>query len=660
MMRALAGVLGGNGSAARHCRAMLGVMTASPAKLVLAEPAMAMGASDYRPESRNAAIPAQPTHSEERRSFLVADTRLDNRAELSHDLGLPLDTPDDGLLLQAWHRWGVAMVDHLLGGFAFACWDARERTLFMVRDHAGERPLHFVRSPSPAEGFAFASMPLALCALPWVGHAIDLPRMAHFLAVLTPQDTQTFFRGVERLLPGHWLKLTPTGIEIRRYWHPADTKPVRYRRDEEYIDDFRERLDCAVGARLAGAEGFAAELSGGLDSSSVTVTAARLLAAQEKRLTAFTAVPLPGFNGGALPGRFGDEGPMAAEVAALYPNIDHVRIDTAGRDLLESAALAARLTGQPTFNPTNQLWVDAILDGVRSRGLGVLLQGVSGNATISFGGLIGLSDLFRRGRWFTLLRQTRELRAGGHTSWRGAAAWATGPVTPQWMRRLFHPEMREFSFAFSPVHPDRAMEYRLRERVLEAFYGSEDSSAAVRRQMYEYYDPGVANASAAAGWQVEQRDPTQDKRIYEFCFGIPIEQYLAGGQSRSLIRRAMQGRLPEATVRRTNRGLQAADWYLVMGEQRGRLAAELTRIEHSPMVRHLIDTARLRTLLENWPSSGYDDPKVNEVWHLALSRGIAAGSFVAQYDPEMPQEIDAPLQIERPGARPGLSSRQNA
>jgi asparagine synthase (glutamine-hydrolysing) len=174
----------------------------------------------------------------------------------------------------------------------------------------------------------------------------------------------------------------------------------------------------------------------------------------------------------------------------------------------------------------------------------------------------------------------------------------------------------------------------------------------VRRSFYEYFDPGVNNGAAAAGWQIEQRDPTLDKRIFEFCFGIPIEQYLVGGQSRSLIRRAMEGRLPESTRRRTTRGLQAADWYLTVGAARPQLSAELTRIERSPLVRHVLDTARLRVLLDTWPESGYQTSRVSDTWHLALTRGMAAGSFLAQHDPDMPQDENAAA-TEKPGAVPG-------
>jgi asparagine synthase (glutamine-hydrolysing) len=648
-MRALAGLWSsGNPPAPESCRTMLATMSGLPAAVLHPSPDVVLGSSDYRPSS---SLPSGASHPQSVRPVFVADLRIDNHGELVRELDLPLAASDDEILAHAWARWGFCTVEHLIGGFAFACWDPARQTLFLARDHVGERPLHFARLRSPAGGFAFASTPPGLCALPSVNSRINAAGMARFLAALSPVGTETFFEGVERLLPAHWMTVSPAGIEIRRYWHPVPSRPIHYARDSDYIEDFRERFDRAVEARLSGADGIASQLSAGLDSSSVTVTAARLLAKEGRRLTTFTAVPRPGYDGSALNGRFGDEGPMASEVAALYPNIDHVFINTEGRDLLASTRRDSGLGGQPTFNPTNMLWIDATLDGMRSRGLSVLLSANGGNATTSFGGLIGLSDLFRRGHWLKLFRLTRELRAGGHTSWRGAASWATGWIIPERLRRLYHPTMRDFSLTYSAVHPQIAAEYGLREQALNEFFGVESSTASVRRNLYEYYDPGIHNAVAAAGWQVEPRDATLDKRIFEFCFGVPIEQFLAGGQSRSIIRRAMQGQLPESTLRRTTRGMQSADWYMILKAARPQLLAELTRIEHSPLARQLLDIPRMRTLLDTLPDSGYDRSEVSNAWHLALTRGLAAGSFIAQHDPEASQDDAAAT--EKPGTMPG-------
>ncbi len=569
---------------------------------------------------------------------IVADVRLDNREEIGGALGLTSGEvaalSDQALLLRAWLCWREDCLDRLVGGFAFACWDHRARRLFLARDHSGERPLFFSRRPG---FFAFASMPKGLRTLPEIGSRLHVARMAHFLGIVTPRGTETFFEGIERLLPGHAMTVTAEQVQIRRYWHPLDAQPIRYRRDDDYVADFRERYDRAVEARLISAAPIAAQLSGGLDSSSVAATAARLLATTGRRLTCLTAVPQPGFDGSTLFGRFGDEGPAAAEVAAMYPNIDHELISAAGEDLLPSIERGNRLTDQPVFNPTNQMWVDAILRRAQAQGSRILLQGVCGNATVSFGGLVGLADLLRSGRWLTLVRQMRQLRARGHTSWRGGASWAVGGLAPRWLRGLMHPEMSAFTFTFSPIHPQRAEEYHLRDQVLEEFYGSDTSSASLRRKLYEYYDPGQLNAAAAHGWGIENRDPTQDRRIFEFCFAIPIEQYLAEGQSRSLIRRAMRGRLPQTTLERTTRGLQAADWYVVMGRARAQMQDALHSIATSPLARHLLDLPRLKHLLDTWPAvppgalpSG-DRTAVNDAYHLALSRGIAAGLFIKNF-----------------------------
>lgn len=370
-MRAIAGLcFSGSPAAPENCLAMLAAMSESPASVTQAAPGVILGSSDYRPSPS----PSGKGTQQALRPQFVADLRIDNHDDLVRELDLPTTASDDEVLAHAWARWDFAIVEHLIGGFAFACWDPARQTLFLARDHVGERPLYFARSLGPEGGFAFASMPPGLCALSSVNRRIHTAAMARFLAVLSPVGTETFFEGIERLLPAHWMKVSPSGVEIRRYWHPISSRPIRYLRDAEYIEDFRERFDRAIADRLSGADGIASQLSAGLDSSSVTVTAARLLAQQGRRLTSFTAIPMPGYDGSALAGRFGDEGPMAGEIAALYPNVDHVFLTTEGRDLLASSRRDSRLTGHPTFNPTNMLWIDATLDGMRSRGLGVLLS----------------------------------------------------------------------------------------------------------------------------------------------------------------------------------------------------------------------------------------------------------------------------------------------
>jgi asparagine synthase (glutamine-hydrolysing) len=534
---------------------------------------------------------------------------------------------DADFFMAAWARWGRHALRHLIGGFAVAIWDAVNRELTLVRDHVGERSLYFLHV---RETFAFASLPGPLRAVPDVDTSLDEVRLTHYLAILPGDPTQTFFKNIQQIPVGHMVTLRDGNATLSRYWHPLDAPQIRYSSDDDYVEAFRERFDRAVSARLRTTGRVGSQLSGGMDSSSVTAMAAHLLGGQ--RLTAFTSVPQAGFSGQNPSGRFGDEGPEAAQVAAMYPNIDHILVQSADGDMIGGLHALGALQGQPVFNPLNEMWFRAIAENALARGITVMLHGACGNATISAGGMVGLGDLFRSGRWLTLARLVLALRKGGHASFRGAASWATAPVLPQWMRRRLGPEMAAFDLAFSPVHPEQAATHNLQERAWKEFYGADGSTEAFRRSMFEYFDGGFSNVATTLGWELELRDPTQDKRIFEYCFSIPIEQYLVGGQTRSLVRRAMRGYLPASTLARTTRGLQSADWFLTMGARRREMAEELARIRMSPLANRLLDLDRLGRLLETWPGEGFERASVSDSWHLALVRGLSVGNFIRQFE----------------------------
>ena len=111
------------------------------------------------------------------------------------------------------------------------------------------------------------------------------------------------------------------------------------------------------------------------------------------------------------------------------------------------------------------------------------------------------------------------------------------------------------------------------------------------RTLLEYGDMSETNIASQGGWQLDFRDPTFDRRIVEFCLTVPLEEFLRGGQLRSLARRAMVGRLPTSTLRRTKRGRQSADWYVNLEAVRGRMMAEVERLQSSPLASRMLDLA---------------------------------------------------------------------
>jgi asparagine synthase (glutamine-hydrolysing) len=531
--------------------------------------------------------------------------------------------------MAAWCRWGSACLEHLVGGFAFAVWTPARQELFAARDHAGERPLFYYRGK---DFFALASMPKGLLAIPGISQEFNEPHIATWNAGLRQDERGSFFRSIERVSRGHFLRITPDSFECTQYWHPANAKPTRYKKDEEYAEAVVELLDRAVEARLRSPRPIGSFLSAGLDSSSVTASAALLLARQNRKLTAFTSVPRPEFNGLSQPGYLPCEGEGAAEVARLYPNIEHVLVDSKGYDLLPTMQTWIDALDEPLPNVTNLLWFTAIVDRARQRNVGVILDGADGNGTLSWYTWSILGYFFMRGRWLSLGRTTRALHSHGALSLKTAARYATRGLIPQWLTRLLISKKKLDGTYDRLVHPDWMVRHNIPNRIFDSIYHRPLNLVREQSQLFGIYDRAPFLAATQALTGVELRDPTADKRLYEFCFSIPPEQYVAGGHSRSLVRRAMKDRLPDSVRLRYTRGLQGADWYIPMTEALPELRKEVGLLDHSPAARQALDLPAMHALLDNWPQSGFHTFPVSRRWHFALIPAISLGYFLRSHE----------------------------
>ena len=206
-------------------------------------------------------------------SWIVADARIDDQASLFGSLPpLTRDAPasEASLVLRAFMKWDGDCVDHLLGDFAFAIWNAPSRRLMCACDHLGIRPLFYTRTGP----WLVASNAIeCLRQLPDVSDDLDDQAVADFLLFGHREDTSaTTFRDIRRLPPGHRLTWSAErGLEIRRYWDFPIEEPV-YRRSADYADELRTLLDRSVADRVRG-ERVGIFFSGGLDSTAIAATA---------------------------------------------------------------------------------------------------------------------------------------------------------------------------------------------------------------------------------------------------------------------------------------------------------------------------------------------------------------------------------------------------
>jgi asparagine synthase (glutamine-hydrolysing) len=405
------------------------------------------------------------------------------------------------------------------------------------------------------------------------------------------------------------------------------------RSSDDYAEGLRHHFDRAVSDRLGeGAVG--SHLSAGLDSGCVTATAAGLLAASGRRLTAFTAVPRQGYDGPAHPGTIIDEGPMAAELAAMHANIDHVIVRNGGSPLADLDRNFF-LYERPVLNLCNMLWAHRILDEARARKIGVLLTGQYGNMSISYSGMPLLHQLLARGRWLRLAREAVALRRNG-AHLRLIASQALGPLLPKPLWTALNAARgRGFNLAdYSAIAPEAVERMQLRRRAAERGF---DMSHRPRRDPAEErlwvlhrVDLGNYNKGTLAGWGIDQRDPTADRRLIEFCLSVPMDQYLRAGVTRALARTAFADRLPPSVRDEERRGHQGADWHEGVAEAQssGALAAELRSIGGSAEAASVVDVGRMQGFEASLPVSDWHKPTVVWPYRLALLRGVSAGHFI--------------------------------
>jgi asparagine synthase (glutamine-hydrolysing) len=557
---------------------------------------------------------------------MVADVRLDNRSELAAGLGIApgqaRSLADASLLAAAWTRWGEDCFERLVGDYAFALWDTRGCRLVLARDAFGHRPLFFHRAP---RFIAFASMPRGLHALGDVPQAPDEAHLAAFLALRPERGSATFFEGVERVEPGGVAFIDRDGVSTRRHYAPA-RRTLRLSGPAAYAEALREHLDRAVGARLRGAEvQVGAHLSSGWDSSAVAATAARLLAPCQGRVVAFTAAPRAGYRDPAPRGRHGDESQGAAEVAALYENMDHVQLRASGRSPLEDLDRDIALSGRPTLNPCNHVWFNDINKAARARGIGILLTGDFGNLGLTADAVETLPDLVASGRWRSWWRLARAVANTGTLRWRGVVAASFESYLPAgtWrrLRRLSGQTLGQPG-AHSALPP--ALWSKL------GLIPSLDGGDWVGRRLAAMtrFDRAPYIKGALGAFGVDVRDPLSDRRLIEFCLSLPIDQLIADGRTRALARRALSDRLPSSILEQETRGYQAVDWHEGLTSDRASVARDLDRFAALPAAARILDVDRMRHLTARWPTGNWERDEVLDTYRLALLRGLAAGRFL--------------------------------
>lgn len=566
------------------------------------------------------------------RQVMVYDGRLDNREEVAEALGLVIKgseiIADGQLIFAALERWGQDAFAKFIGDFAVALWDIQNRRLLLARDQRGRRTLYYHHGK---DFVAFATTYPALLALPGVPRKIDELGVADFLVLNMKHPVNTLYEGVRRVPKAGSAVFGANGSRISTYWDPAPKRQIRLASDGEYIEAMREQLDRAVSCRLRAKGGIASAMSGGLDSSAVAATAAKLLTPD--RLLAVTSVPPEGMKLSPLSSAwYVDERPYVKAIAAMHPNMELILASSDNPHWVEmDPAPFFTASGVPMRNISNIGWLLPGYDAVINAGGNSLLIGEGGNLAWSWDGLPLLGNYFQRGNWIRLARELALIDRNRPYSMNWKAIFRSEVLVPlvpdtlkRWRKRLRDKGAEPWAF-YSAINPAFAREVNLFQRLAETkldFAGLSDTQG-LRLERFSRPEHGsdIATAMRAVNG-LETRTPLWDIRLLEFCLSIPDEQFLRDGVTRRLTRLALADRLPQSVLDNYRLGAQIPEIFHRIEATLPGLIEEIESLERIPLVARCLDLTRLKQIVKNWPAGNIQVP-------FLLARALNVGRWLS-------------------------------
>jgi asparagine synthase (glutamine-hydrolysing) len=504
----------------------------------------------------------QPIFSADGRFAVICNGEIVNHRELRRELGerYPFRTRSDvETLLAAYVEWGDEAWPRLEGMFAAAIWDRLARSLTLVRDAVGIKPLFVTEQRG---GLAFASEITALRALP--GHDFDLDdRGIHdffrFGHVLGPR---TIWKQVRQLPPGHFLRIGPVGTSVTRaYWQPR-IAVERGLPEREWVEEARRRLLGTVEQHMLSDVPVGAFLSGGVDSGAIAAAMSRVAGGSFK---AFTA----GFPGS----RIDETG--AARAVARHLGCEHVVLPIEPRTAAEVLPAVQRAFDEPTAaNSAIPLWY---LSRAASEHVKVVLCGEGGDelflgynrqrwgermrrwspAVRALGGLgfiARMPDL--KNRKLNYLRDHAErFRSGALLANGYERFFAAVTITPAEVRSRFL--SRDFGDSLDRLTAEHFPEPEAERSQLEQFMLG-DLTVHMPASLLQRLD------RSSMAHSLEARVPFLSRSFVDWALTIPPELKLRRGTGKYLLRKAIEPWLPEGALKRGKLGFQMplADWFV--------------------------------------------------------------------------------------------------
>jgi len=514
----------------------------------------------------------QPMTSADGRIVITYNGELYNRAEMAAELGrLWRGTSDTEVLVEAIAAYGIdGALERANGLFAFAAFDRGSRTLHLVRDRLGIKPLYWTKQNGI---LAFASELKALRAVEGLSFTLDAGAVASYLRYLCVPAPRTIFREVEKLAPGHRVEITGQSLAVRRYWdlaeiarsgqHACDRRP-----EQEIVEELHALLADAVKRQMVSDVPLGAFLSGGIDSSTVVALMQRAAGRPVKTFSI-------GFREEAF-----NEADSAREVAR-HLGTDHTELVLS---VAEAQAIVPQLPAiyDEPFADSSQL-PTYLVSRLARQDVTVALSGDGGDE--AFGGYVRYQGIARLAGATRYMPKVLRRLASRSIELLSADAWSLLVAPLPRRLQLAHAGDKVIKGAAllgddSPLDMYRRVvswtpePAGLLQGVAEPAdvvdrLGSEtrglDTVSQLRLLDLLAYLPDdiltkVDRASMAVS--LETRVPLLDHRVVEFTWRLPSSRLIADGQGKRPLRAVLARYVPAALIARPKMGfsIPVGEW----------------------------------------------------------------------------------------------------
>jgi asparagine synthase (glutamine-hydrolysing) len=498
-------------------------------------------------ESRAERQPVVSSHG----CILAWDGRLDNREELIKLLRDELrnDRTDVAIVMHAYAKWGIGFLNRIIGDFALSLWDPRSRTLFLARDPVGARLLFYHTN---RDTLIWSNRLEPLLQLPQIDLQVDDDYAAGFLA-LYPKQGLTPYKNIHAVPTANLVIAKDGTICLQRFWSLDPAKEIRYRTDGEYEEHFLHVFAEAVRTRLRVDGPVWADLSGGLDSSSIVCMADEIVKKGQTQATKLETVSA-----------VFDESPSSDE--RRFIRFVEEKRGQAGHHFRESEyPLLMSFDHEELRTIPNplELWTEyhkGVRKEMRAQGARVLLCGVGGDELLTASPdpypeladllvQLKLSELHQRLQaWSLALKKPYLHVLLRHT------------VVPSLPRRLqgFY-KRRDREKQISVLNRDFINRFDLRDRILgpREIFGFKLPSSRGQSIAFLSVTDVISPGHLLIWSPVEISYPFTHRPLVEFLQAIPATQWIRPGETRSLMRRALRTYLPPQIAKRKGKGTPA-------------------------------------------------------------------------------------------------------